>query len=119
MAEKRRYPRIAKSLPIKLSDAEYDIVTDTKNVSANGAFCAVSKSLPVMTKLSIVILIPVKRNKTKTVRKINCSGVVVRGEHVKDNGKFPYSIGIYFNEIKVKDRKALLSYINSHLKPAK
>ena len=115
--ERRRYPRIIKSLPIKLAGGEYDIVTDTKNISANGAFCAIGKPLPVMTKLDIVLLIPLKKNKSKAVRKINCTGVIVRGENTKDNGKFPYSVGIYFSEIKPRDRKVLLAYIDSHLQP--
>jgi hypothetical protein len=118
MEERRRYPRLTKNLPIKLYDSEFDIVTETKNISGNGAYCAVDRPIPVMTKLNIVLLIPFrsKRNKEKIVKKINCEGVVVRGEYIKDNGRHSYYVGIYFNDIKEKDRKILLSYIDSFLK---
>jgi len=42
--------------------------------------------------------------------------VVVRSEYCKDNGKYPYRVGIYFSEIKEQDKKALLTYVNSCLK---
>ena len=117
MEERRKYPRINKVLPLKLSDNEFDILTETKNISANGAFCAVNKPLEVMTKLNIVLLIPFKKSKAKVIKKVTCGGVVVRNEEVhEDNGKYPYRIGIYFHEIKDSDRKILRSYINPFLK---
>ena len=115
MVERRQYPRVQKSLPLKLSDAEFDVLTETKNISGNGVYCAIDKSLPVMTKLAIVLLVPVKKNRQKGIRKITCQGVVVRKEYVKDDGKHSYHVGIYFNDIKEKDRKVLLSYIKNHL----
>jgi len=116
MNEQRRYPRIEKSLSLKLSDSEFDVVTETKNISGNGVYCAIDKPLEPMTKLNIIILIPLRKNKNKTIKKIHCEGVVVRKEYVRNNAKFAYHVGIYFNEIKEYDRKLLLSYINAHLK---
>jgi c-di-GMP-binding flagellar brake protein YcgR len=113
MKEKRRYPRVSKKLSIKLFSSEFDIVTETKNISGNGVYCAIDKPLPVMTKLNILLLIPFKKNRNKIIKKISCNGVVVRGGCVKDNGRHSYYVGIYFNDIKEKDRRVLLSYINS------
>lgn len=117
MQERRRYPRLVQSLPIKLSDSGYDIVTETKNISGNGAYCAVDKPLEVMTRLKIVILLPFQKNRQKIVKRINCYGVVVRRDYIKDNGSHSYRVGIYFNEIKESARKTLLSYINSSKVP--
>ncbi len=116
MEERRKFPRVGKNLSIKLSDGEFDILTETKNISANGAYCPVSKPLEEMTRLGLVLLIPIRKNRKKIIRKINCSGVVVRSEYCKDNGKYPYRVGIYFSEIKEQDKKALLTYVNSCLK---
>jgi len=115
MKDKRKSPRVTKSLPLKLSDAESDILTETKNISASGAYCTVNKPLEIMTKLNVVILVPVKKNKNKTIRKVNCSGVVVRNEYSADNGKYPYKIAIYFNDLKSQDRRTLQSYITPFL----
>ncbi|MDD5195115.1 MAG: PilZ domain-containing protein [Candidatus Omnitrophica bacterium] len=116
MNDKRQYPRVEKSLSLKLSDAEFDIVTETKNISASGVYCAVDKPLAPMTKLDMIILIPMAKGARKTVKKVHCQGVVVRNEHFKDDGKYAYRVGIYFSAIKEHDRKNLLTYINSHLK---
>ncbi|MDD5584177.1 MAG: PilZ domain-containing protein [Candidatus Omnitrophica bacterium] len=118
MNDKRQYPRVEKSLSLKLSDIEFDIVTETKNISGSGVYCAVNKPLEPMTKLNIIILIPLKKNggRAKTVKKIQCQGVVVRQESMHDNGKNSYHVGIYFSDIKEHDRKNLVAYINSHIK---
>ncbi|MDD3296664.1 MAG: PilZ domain-containing protein [Candidatus Omnitrophica bacterium] len=116
MEEKRKFPRIDKVLSIKFSDKEFDILTETKNISASGAYCPVNKPVELMTKLNLVLLIPMKKSRAKTIKKINCSGVVVRHEYTKDNGNYPYRIGIYFTDLKETDRKILRNYINSSLK---
>ncbi|MEI8350581.1 MAG: PilZ domain-containing protein [Candidatus Omnitrophota bacterium] len=113
MEEKRKYPRIKGVLPLKLFVSECDVITETRNVSGNGAYCAVDRPLEPMTKLSMVLLVPSKKGRIKAVKKITCKGVVVRSEHVKDNGHHSYCVGIYFSEIKESDRKTLLSYIDS------
>jgi c-di-GMP-binding flagellar brake protein YcgR len=119
MTERRKYPRIAKSLPLKISDdGQFDIVTETKNISANGVYCCVSKPIKNLTKLSIILLIPFQKNKKESIRKVKCEGIVVRedeAENIKDNGKHPYRIGIFFNNIKERDKKSLATYIDSHL----
>ena len=114
--ERRKYPRIEKTLSIKLSDREFDILTETKNISANGAYCSVSKPLDLMTKLNIVLLIPIRKSNNRTIKKIICCGVVVRCEYITENGKYPYHIAIFFNDLKDSERKALRSYIDTILK---
>ncbi len=118
MDERRKYPRLDKSLPIKLKqdpERNFDIATETTNISASGAYCAVTKSIAPMTKLKLVLLLPIHQSKMKKVRKIDCQGIVVRKEKNNNNKKFPYRIGIFFNEIDSQDRKFLHSYINSFL----
>lgn len=114
MKERRRYPRITASLSLKLSDSEYDVLTETRNISGNGVYCSIDRPIEPMTKLEIVILIPIKKNKKKAIKKISCKGIVIRKDCLRTNGKHSYRIGIYFSEISDKDRKALVSFINSN-----
>ena len=115
-SDRRKYPRLKFTLPIKISDTGgFDAVTETKNISGNGAYCALNKEIPLMTKLSIILLVPFRKNKRKLLKKINCSGVVVRKDYTRNNGNHFYNVGIYFNEIKDTDRKIITSYVNSNL----
>ena len=117
MEDRRRSPRIVTSLPLKLTDNEYDILTETKNISASGVYCSVDKPIEPMTKLNIIILVPQKKSGKKSVKKINCQGVVVRKEYVKNNGHHAYHIGIFFNDMNEHDRKILANHLhleNSH-----
>ena len=116
MKEKRKAPRVKKALPLKLSDSGFDILTETTNISSSGAYCSVSKPLELMTKLNLVLLVPVGKNRSRTIEKINCSGVVVRREEVTDNGKYPYRIAICFSDLTERDKKKLHSYVITHLK---
>lgn len=116
MRERRKYPRLDKGLPIKLASGDLFIVTETLNVSGNGAYCMVDKPLELMTKLDIVLLVPPADTKRTTVKKIHCKGVVVRSESNKTNGKYAHFIGIFFHQIDDRDRKSLVSYINKFVK---
>lgn len=112
MVERRVYPRFDGILPIKLSDNSADILTQTKNISGSGVYCCINHHLPIMTKLSIVLLIPFKSKSSKNVKKICCNGTIVRSEYIKETSGSPkYFVGIFFNEIKDKDRKTILSCI--------
>lgn len=109
--ERRRYPRIEKSLPLKLSSDEYDIITQTKNISCIGAYCSVDRFIPLWTKLSIILLLPSASKRNPNI-KVKCKGVVVRTE--KDpQGNF--NIAIYFNEITQAQKNKILKYVNQHL----
>ncbi|MBU1112621.1 MAG: PilZ domain-containing protein [Candidatus Omnitrophica bacterium] len=116
MNERRKEPRIDKIISVKLSDSEFDILTETKNISASGAYCPVSKPIQPMTKLRLVLLLPVKKNRSTQIKKISCEGVVVRLENINDNAKYPYRAGIFFSTLSDADKKSLRCYIQSSLK---
>ena len=116
MDERRKCPRVDKILPIKLSVSEFDILTETNNISASGAYFSLEKPLELMTKLNVVLLIPIKKNKTKVIEKINCTGVIVRCEIADVDAKRPYRAAMYFNGLKERDKKILHLHIRSLLK---
>lgn len=115
ITEKRRHPRLEKTLPLKLSSArQADIVTQTKNLSCVGAYCTVNKAIPLMTKLKITLLLPEKTKQAKErSSKVNCVGVVVRSEQSPQEGT--YDVAIFFEQIREKEKVKLEEYINHHL----
>ncbi len=116
MNERRKCPRVEKILPIKLSGSEFDILTETNNISASGAYFSLERPLELMAKLNVVLLIPIKKNKSKIIEKISCTGIIVRCEIADIDTKHAYRAAMYFNTLKDHDKKVLHSYINSHLK---
>ena len=110
--EVRRYPRIKKLLSLKIKNEEFDIVTESENISACGVYCSIDRYLAPYTKLAIRLSLPLKEKKEQ----INCRGVVVRAEENLDN---TYNIAIYFNEIKKIDQKKISRYVDYYLKKEK
>ena len=64
-----------------------------------------------MTKLQILLLLPLRRRNKVVTKKITCQGVVVRTETVKE-GDY-YNVAVYFNEIQKKDSASISEYIES------
>ena len=59
--EKRKNPRIDEKLPFTIGAEKIEILTETKNISCSGAYCAVNKVLPEMSKVMVSMMIPVKK----------------------------------------------------------
>ncbi len=112
--ERRRHPRIEYNIPVKMSWADADVVTETKNISSSGAYCRVSKYIEPMTKLKITLLLPVKSGAKVTTKKISCHGVVVRTENIP--GQDDFFTAIFFSDIHPKDSRILAQYVESVLK---
>ncbi len=115
--ERRRHPRLENHIPLKICSDDFDVVTETKNLSSSGAYCRVNKYLEPMTKLKIHLLLPLKKYHKVVTKKISCEGVVVRSESVPADQYF--NVAIYFSDIAQKDVNCLNDYINSVLDATK
>lgn len=113
MSERRKHPRLENNIPVKISSEEFDVVTETFNLSCSGAYCSVKKYLEPMTKLDIHLLVPLRRRNKLITKKISCQGIIVRieSQHAQDG----FNAAIYFNDIKDKDRKSLSEYVDATL----
>ena len=111
--ERRKHPRVANNIPMKICQEGGDLVTETWNISRSGAYCRVNRYLEPMTKLKILLLLPVKKNNKLSTKKISCEGVVVRTEKVPDKDYF--NIAVFFNDILKKDSEIIAEYVNSNL----
>lgn len=108
-SDRRQHPRFKGSIPLKISSGDFDIVTETKNLSRNGAYCQVDKYIEPMTKLKIHLLLPFKREDKVVTKKVTCQGIVVRTE--ANPGQTGYNVAIYFNEIQDRGADCISEFI--------
>ena len=109
--EKRRHPRLESNIPLKISSAVGDILTETRNLSCSGAFCRVAQRLEPMTKLKIHLLLPLQKSDKITTKKISCQGVIVRVQAAED-GDY-YDTAIFFSDIAPKDSRTINEFVES------
>lgn len=115
LEERRRHTRILKRLPFRLKAESFDLATETINISSSGAYCQVDKYVEPMTKVAVVLFLPIRLNDNKVLNKrLKCEGVVVRTEESRlTEGKF--NIAVFFNNIKKIDLDNISRYIENHL----
>ncbi|MCM8813971.1 MAG: PilZ domain-containing protein [Candidatus Omnitrophica bacterium] len=111
-SERRAHQRVDTHLPLQVSAADFQLATDTKNISCSGVYCQVSRFVPVMTKLSLTLVIPRIVNQRKTEKTIACTGVVVRIHPEQARPEVSaYDIGVFFTDITGPDREVIAGYI--------
>lgn len=110
--ERRRYPRIEKSLLFRIAANGYDFTTSTQNISCIGAYCHVDKYIPPFTKVMVKLTLPIMTNNGNKSCDVECKGVVVRSE---DKNKGGFNIAIFFSEIKNSQRQKISQYISQFL----
>jgi hypothetical protein len=115
--ERRRFPRVARGLSLKLSSDACDLIAETENISAAGANCLVTEAMPMMTRVAVMILLPIQRAGKPSTRQIRCEGVVVRSEAIRTSQapNSRYATAIYFSNIKVTDQRAINAYVKQQL----
>ena len=111
--EQRKFPRASRNVPVKISQADGDIVTETVNISRAGAYCKVGKYIEPMTKLKVNLLLPGAKGSGSNGKKISCEGVVVRVVEV--NYENAYNLAIFFNDLNQRDAELISDYVNAQL----
>lgn len=110
--ERRRAPRTADQIRLTVTDTGPAFETETKNLSATGAYCTVDRFLAPMTKLALDFQLP---HASKPVR-VRCTGVVVRTEPVVVNAEQGrYHIAIFFSDLTEADRSAISRFVQQRL----
>lgn len=114
--EKRRYLRLKKQLPLRLSDeGQFDITAYTRDISQRGALCELAHQIPLMSKVQIKLLLPTHESSKTASAPITCLGVVVRSQAViKDSGAF-YDTAIFFTKLTKTDEKKIARYVEGNI----
>ena len=113
--ERRRHPRMSERLQFKLKTEDFDVLTETINLSPLGVYCQVNKHIPLMTSLKMVLALPHGDEEKESDYYVETNGVVVRVEEVLSEADVSsvYNIAIYFNEIKESDKEKLANYFKA------
>ena len=113
-AEKRKYQRIKdESVSLKVRAGDIDIITKSLDISASGVYCKIEKEVPLLSRIKVLLILPLSKKGSKENVKIETDGVVVREHPVIENGKVAhYDIAVFFDNISAKDKEAILAYIN-------
>ncbi len=114
-SDRRRDPRFFGSIALKISCEDFDLVTETKNLSRSGAYCRVTQYIEPMTKLKVQFLLPFKRKDKTVTKNVSCGAVIVRTESEPSNGA--YNVAIFFNDIQTRDAELLAEYVGSMMSP--
>ena len=110
--ERRASPRVLERVLLDIADAGITLRTETKNLSASGAYCMLERFIAPMTKLQLAFDLP---NGSRRV-KVRCSGVVVRVEPVVTNAeRGGYNVAIFFTELAERDRVAIAQFVRRRL----
>jgi hypothetical protein len=104
------------AMEVKLSGKDCGHV-ETINVSANGVYFASKSYIAPLTRVEIVLVLPVSGEGQRAgTREVACEGVVVRTEpESPQKGVSRYDIACFFTSIDPGDRSHLESYILSQL----
>jgi len=113
--ERRRHPRVDERLEFKLKAEDFDLVTETINLSCLGAYCQLNRHIPLMTTLKIALALP-HGDQENEFDYLECSGVVVRVEEVlsESNMDSVYNTAIYFNEIEESEKEKIASFFERY-----
>ena len=114
LRERRRHPRASERVLMAVTGDGAALQTQTKNLSASGAYCTLDRFVPPMTKLDLQIDLPNGRRRAT----IRCSGVVVRIEPAPTADAARYNIAIFFTELSERDRSAITRFIRWRLAAA-
>lgn len=116
--ERRKHPRIITRLPLELEHDTLSVTAETKDLSCAGVYCQTDTSLPLMSKVAIIMFLPyASPNGTTTTKEIRCKGVVVRSEPtiLASASSAHHNIAIFFTELTEVDRKIIAQYVEDTL----
>lgn len=119
--ERRGYPRFITNLPLEISSEEFQLTTETKNISCVGILCQVARFIPVKTKLKIKIKLPMVVHQRKIEKEFSFKAEVSRIEpSQKKKNAENYYLGIAFSDISEHEKNLLLQFIHQkNIKEAK
>jgi len=108
-ADRRRYPRSRRGVPVVTDESSPGILNHVDNISANGILCHTVKPVPLMTKLAIVVDLPEPEN-----FRVNAEGVVVRCEP-DEQGDDRFKVAILFTQIDDEAHEAVRRFVQADL----
>jgi len=122
--ERRKHRRASLELPLDMRSPEgkhKSFTAKTINLSAGGFYCRVPFFIPMLTKLKISMVVPVRESAGKERdHVVACGGTVVRTVPEKAKpGTKSYEIGCFFTDLDSYDRLVIEEYLADKNIPAR
>jgi len=118
--ERRKYPRVTNDkISLKVKTDLFDAtISQSLNISASGVYCKVDKEIPLLSRVKILLMLPLENeNKTIRITKVETDGVVVREHPVIEGGKLlHYDVAIFFDNLSSKDRETVKEYVERNVR---
>ncbi len=121
--ERREHQRFESEFAVQLAvrdgaTPQGTLVSQSRNLSLGGIYCHLSRFVPVLTKLQLTLLLPIRGKKKGDVKTqlLRVDGVVVRTTPEEEKpGVSDYEIACAFLTIDDETKKTLARYIREHL----
>ena len=109
--ERRKHNRVKGDIAIAINTAESNFISEASTISVAGVSCKVSQDIPLLSNVMMTLLLPSGTAKSKKIpQKLNCEGVIVRSEPIKEEpGSF--EVAVFFADIGKQERKSLENYV--------
>jgi len=115
VTERRSYPRVSVTLDFSIKSGEHLLTASTENLSAKGLSCILSHHIPLFTKLSICLMVPLPEDESREeMDAVNCDGVVVRVEKSLLEGEEVFNTAIFFTHIDKDAVAKVQGYVQTH-----
>lgn len=108
-AERRRYHRSRRGFPVVVDKSGPGVLNHVDNISVNGVLCHTVKPVPLMTKMSVALVLPRPEE-----RRIECEGIVVRCEP-HESGDDHFKVAILFLNISDEEQRAIQEFVDHDL----
>ena len=121
--ERREHPRYDSEFAVQLavrdgSQPAGTLVSQSRNLSLGGIYCRLTRYVPILTKLQLTLLLPLRGKKKGEVKTqmLRVDGVVVRTSPEEEKpGVSDYEIACAFLTIDDDTKKTLARYIREHV----
>ncbi len=107
--DRRRYDRSKRGFPAVVDESGPGVLNHIDNISPNGVLCHTIKPIPVMTKMSVALLLPRPER-----HRIECEGIVVRCEP-HESGDDHFKVAILFTKMSEEDQEAISTFVEHDL----
>ncbi len=116
--DERRHPRVAQRVRVRSSSREA-VELETVDLSAGGLSCTAPAFLPLMTKMSVSLVLPEPRlsgsDEKNGHETVNGEAVVVRTDPPTPvEGQATYRVALFFSRMDDADRRRLLDFLARH-----
>lgn len=100
LVEQRGSPRVSVNIPAKLICAiDRFFLTQVVSLNENGFLCVCKKSIPLQTKVKVILLLPGGSADRTQSLPLTGEGLVVREHLREEEGETRYAVAVKFTEM--------------------